>query len=67
MVRRTAGLPQQIMSTAGNVIKSGIRLFLFFYLFNVVGAEEYYNGQSSADEIGIKAVDDYTFEVTLKR
>ena len=37
-----------------------------FYLFNVVGAEEYYNGQSSADEIGIKAVDDYTFEVTLK-
>ena len=37
-----------------------------FYLFNVVGAEEYYNGQGSADEIGIKAVDDYTFEVTLK-
>ena len=30
-----------------------------FYLFNVVGAEEYYNGQGSADEIGIKAVDDY--------
>ena len=37
-----------------------------FFLFNVVGAEEYYNGQGSADEIGIKAVDDYTFEVTLK-
>ena len=34
-----------------------------FYLFNVVGAEEYYNGQGSADEIGIKAVDDYTLSL----
>ncbi len=37
-----------------------------FYLFNVVGAEEYYNGRALPMSIGIKAVDDYTFEVTLK-
>ena len=36
------------------------------FLFNVVGAEEYYNGAGSIDAVGIKAVDEYTFEVTLK-
>ena len=36
------------------------------FIFNVVGAEEYYNGTGSVDDVGIKAVDDYTFEVTLK-
>lgn len=36
------------------------------FIFNVVGAEEYYNGQGSIDDIGIKVIDDYTFEVTLK-
>lgn len=36
------------------------------FIFNVVGAEEYYNGTGSIDDVAIKAVDDYTFEVTLK-
>ncbi len=36
------------------------------FIFNVVGAEEYYNGKGSLDDVGIKAVDDYTFEVKLK-
>lgn len=36
------------------------------FIFNVVGAEEYYNGTGSVDDVAIKAVDDYTFEVTLK-
>lgn len=36
------------------------------FIFNVVGAEEYYNGQGSIDDVAIKAIDDYTFEVTLK-
>lgn len=37
------------------------------FIFNVVGAEEYYNGQGSIDDVGIKVLDDYTFEVTLKQ
>lgn len=36
------------------------------FLFNVVGAEEYYNGTGSADGVMAVAVDDYTFQVTLK-
>ncbi len=36
------------------------------FIFNVVGAEEYYNGTGSVDAVGVKAVDDYTFEVKLK-
>ncbi|MGN0314906.1 MAG: peptide ABC transporter substrate-binding protein [Fusicatenibacter sp.] len=36
------------------------------FIFNVVGAEEYYNGTGSADDVMAKALDDYTFEVTLK-
>ncbi len=36
------------------------------FIFNVVGAEEYYNGTASLDDVAIKAVDDYTFEVKLK-
>lgn len=36
------------------------------FIFNVVGAEEYYNGQGSIDDVAIKVIDDYTFEVTLK-
>ncbi len=36
------------------------------FIFNVVGAEDYYNGKGSLDDVGIKAVDEYTFEVKLK-
>ncbi|HIS27032.1 MAG TPA: peptide ABC transporter substrate-binding protein [Candidatus Pullilachnospira intestinigallinarum] len=36
------------------------------FIFNVVGAEEYYNGEGSADDVKAVALDDYTFEVTLK-
>ena len=36
------------------------------FIFNVVGAQEYYNGEGSADDVQAVAVDDYTFEVTLK-
>ncbi len=32
----------------------------------VVNAEEFYNGEKSAEEVGIKAVDDTTLEFTLK-
>ncbi len=35
-------------------------------LFDIVNAEEYNNGECSADEVGVKAVDDKTLEVTLK-
>ncbi len=31
----------------------------------VVGAQEFYDGTGSADDIAVKAVDDYTFEVEL--
>ena len=36
------------------------------FINNVVGAQEYSSGTGSADDVGVKAVDDYTFEVTLK-
>ena len=36
------------------------------FIFNVVGAEEYYNGEGSADDVKAVALDDYTFEVTLE-
>lgn len=36
------------------------------FIFNVVGAEEYYNGKGSLEDVAIKALDDYTFEVKLK-
>ncbi|MCM1182923.1 MAG: peptide ABC transporter substrate-binding protein [Roseburia sp.] len=36
------------------------------FIYNVAGAEEYNKGTASADEVQAVAVDDYTFEVTLK-
>lgn len=36
------------------------------FIFNIVGAEEYYNKKGSLDDVAIKALDDYTFEVKLK-
>ncbi|GAB6108476.1 ABC transporter substrate-binding protein [Fusibacter bizertensis] len=36
-----------------------------FQMFYIKGAQEYYNGTGSIDDVMIKAVDDKTFEVTL--
>lgn len=36
------------------------------FIFNVVGAEEYYNGEGSVDDVMAVALDDYTFQVTLE-
>lgn len=36
------------------------------FIFNVVGAEEYYNGTGSLEDVAITAKDDYTFIVKLK-
>ena len=37
--------------------------YQFFYIKN---AEKYYNGEVSAEEVGLKVLDDYTLEVTLE-
>lgn len=36
------------------------------FIFNVVGAEEYNGGTGAADDVQAVAIDDYTFQVTLK-
>jgi oligopeptide transport system substrate-binding protein len=36
-----------------------------WYYTNVVGADDYVYGEGTRDEVGISAVDDYTFEVEL--
>jgi len=38
-----------------------------YMLFPVKGAEAYNNGKGSVDEVGVKAVDDNTLEVTLEK
>ncbi|AOL34711.1 peptide ABC transporter substrate-binding protein [Anoxybacillus geothermalis] len=37
-----------------------------FYMYYIKGAEEYNKGKGSADQVGIKALDDKTFQVELK-
>ena len=37
-----------------------------YQLYYIKNAEKYYNGEVSADEVGIKVIDDYTLEVTLE-
>ena len=37
------------------------------FIFNIVGAEEYYNGEGNLEDVAINVIDDYTFEVTLKQ
>lgn len=37
-----------------------------FFGFSIQGAEEYYTGNGSADQIGVKVIDDKTLEITLK-
>ncbi|CAD2072360.1 peptide ABC transporter substrate-binding protein [Phocicoccus pinnipedialis] len=36
-----------------------------YQLYYIVGAEEYNNGEGSADDVGVKALDEKTLEVTL--
>ena len=36
-----------------------------YQLYYIVGAEEYNNGEGSADDIGVKVIDEKTLEVTL--
>ncbi|MBA4493212.1 peptide ABC transporter substrate-binding protein [Paenactinomyces guangxiensis] len=38
-----------------------------FLLYFIKGAEEYNTGKGSADQVGVKALDDYTLEVKLTR
>ena len=37
-----------------------------YQLFYIKNAEKFYNGEVSAEEVGIKVVDEYTLEVTLE-
>ena len=37
-----------------------------YQLFYIKNAEKYYNGEATADELGINVIDDYTLEVTLE-
>ena len=37
-----------------------------YQLYYIKNAEKFYNGEVSADEVGIKVIDDYTLEVTLE-
>ena len=37
-----------------------------YQLYYIKNAEKYYNGEVTADQVGIKVVDDYTLEVTLE-
>ena len=60
--------------TAQNYVDSWIRLadpekafsYAFLVTDDIVGAEEYYNGKGSAEDVGVKVIDDHTFEATLK-
>ncbi|MBQ8640389.1 MAG: peptide ABC transporter substrate-binding protein [Lachnospiraceae bacterium] len=36
-----------------------------FMAYDIVNAEEYYDGKCTVDEIGVRAVDDYTLEIQL--
>lgn len=60
--------------TAQNYVDSWIRLadpekafsYAFLVTDDIQGAEEYYNGEGTAEDVGVKVIDDYTFEATLK-
>ena len=60
--------------TAQHYVDSVIRLLdaekAFAYAsmaFDIKNGEAYYNGEVSAEEVGVKALDDKTFEVTLEQ
>ncbi|HYF75371.1 MAG TPA: peptide ABC transporter substrate-binding protein [Candidatus Nitrosocosmicus sp.] len=38
-----------------------------YFLYDIVGAEEYSTGKGSAEQVGIKVIDDKTIEYTLKQ
>ena len=60
--------------TANDYVYSALRVltpattaqYLNMYTDYVVGAQEYYDGSGSAEEVGVKALDDKTLEFTLK-
>ncbi len=58
--------------TAGQYVDSILRLldpekaFAYsFMAYDIVNAEKYYNGEAGAEEVGVKALDDKTLEITL--
>lgn len=58
--------------TAQNYVDSWLRLVdpneAFSYAFlatGIVGAEDYYNGEGSVEDVAVKLIDDYTFSATL--
>lgn len=58
--------------TAQNYVDSWLRLIdpeeAFSYAelaFGIAGAEDYYEGNASAEDVGIEFIDDYTFSATL--
>ena len=60
--------------TANDYVYSALRVltpettaqYLNMYTDYVVGAQEYYEGTGSAEDVGVKALDDKTLEFTLK-
>lgn len=38
-----------------------------YFLYFIKNAEKYFNGEVAWDEVGVKVVDDYTLEVTMKQ
>lgn len=38
-----------------------------YILTNIAGCDDYYSGEGSADDVGVRAVDDHTLEITLSR
>ena len=60
--------------TAQNYVDSWLRLIdpkkAFSYAFlatdDIAGAEDYYNGYGSDEDVGVKLIDDYAFSATLK-
>ena len=38
-----------------------------YFLYFIKNAEKYFNGEVAWDEVGVKAVDDYTLEVTMEQ
>lgn len=60
--------------TAGQYVDSILRLLnpekafsYAFYAFDIKGAEAYYNGEGKIEDIGVKALDEKTLEITLER
>lgn len=71
-LRKESVWSDDVPVTAQNYVDSWLRLLdpeeAFSYAFlatGIVGAEAYYNGEGSAEDVAIEYVDDYTFRCTL--